>query len=269
MEARRPISIPTSFDYDVPIETQIPLIARAGFTHVSLGGRKVHTAYLSKPARTALKQLLIEHRLSMDTIHGPNADQPNCIDVLLGISEAAVELSVPVVVIHGGPFSFGEDELPSRFEELLITCKALEPIAREKGITFALENVLPGPATELVRRAVLELNPEHFGFCYDSAHDQIGGPRPFDLLSQLRNRVVAVHLSDRIRKHVDHLIPGSGFIDWISLSEELRRTPFPGPLLLEVSVTHSDVKDTKDFLSLAYQKGCWIYDMIFDSLQTN
>lgn len=48
---RREISISTCFDYDVPIESQLPLVAEAGFTHVSLGAREPHSKYLSQDGR--------------------------------------------------------------------------------------------------------------------------------------------------------------------------------------------------------------------------
>jgi len=260
----RELSISTSFDYEVPIEAQLSLIAEAGFTHVSLGGQEAHSGYLATTSRVRLKELLRRHSLRIDTIHGPRADQPDGVAVLSATIEAAVDLSAPVVVVHGGPFDFKAAELPSRLEALLRTCEALEPVLAATGIVVALENVLPGPATELVRRALPQLDPQHFGFCYDSSHDQIGGPRPFDLLAELRDRVVTVHLSDRIADFVDHVIPGDGFIDWSTLTARLRESRFAGPLLLEVAVTHSAQKETWPFLKLAYERGCQLYDQIFE-----
>jgi hypothetical protein len=42
---RRRLSVATSFDYGVPIEEQVPLIAAAGFTHLSLGPTKRPNAH--------------------------------------------------------------------------------------------------------------------------------------------------------------------------------------------------------------------------------
>jgi sugar phosphate isomerase/epimerase len=131
------------------------------------------------------------------------------------------------------------------------TCEALQPHAIACGVRFALENVLPGPATDLVVRVLDRLDPAVFGACYDSSHDQIGGPRPFSLLEQWRERLIAVQLSDRVREFVDHVLPGEGFIDWPGLSRALRRTVFGGPLLLEVATTHSAEKDPAQFLRRA------------------
>ena len=63
----------------------------------------------------------------------------------------------------------------------------------------AIENLHPEASTEVVKRALNELDREIFGLCYDSAHDQVNGPRDFDLLEEFGDGVIAVHLSDRIK----------------------------------------------------------------------
>ncbi len=248
------VSIATSFDYTVPIERQLPRIADAGFTHVSLGARVNHSDYLSATGRRRLRRLVERYGLGLDTIHGPRADAPDPVATLDAVVRAAGELEVPVVVIHGGPFDFPASELDTRFETLIDTCERLQPILDRFGVQLALENVLPGPATELVARAIQTLDSGRFGFCYDSAHDQIGGPRPLDLLARLRRRLIAVQLSDRSRDFVDHLLPGEGFIDWAAVCGQLRRARFQRPLLLEVATTHSAEKEPRSFLRRAHAR---------------
>jgi sugar phosphate isomerase/epimerase len=258
------LSIATSFNYDIPLVDQLPLIADAGFTHVSLGAREPHANYLSPTGRRALKALLADTGLRIDTIHGPRADQTTAGAELVAVAEAAVELAAPTVVFHASPFYYDKDKGPAFRASLQRTCETLRPVAERTGIVFAIENVLPGPPTELVREALGELDPQYFGLCYDSSHDQIDGPRPFDLLADLRTRVAAVHLSDRVREFVDHLIPGDGFINWEELAQAVRQTAFPGPLLFEVLTTHSPIKETKPFLNRAYEQGSRIYQLIYE-----
>lgn len=259
---KKNLSISTCFDYNIPIESQIPLIAQAGFTHVSLSSNRSHFDYLSKEARQKLSELLGRYSLKIDTIHGPNTDNTS-IGEYTKIAEASVELKAPVVVLHGGPFDFSEDELDFRFQGLKKLCRELNMIAQNTGITFALENVLPGPATELVRKILLEINSEYIGFCYDSSHDQINGPHSFELLQELKMKLVAVHLSDRVKEFVDHVIPWDGFIDWDELCRVLKSSDIHFPLLMEVMTTHSVEKDPVKFLELAYERGCRLYDKIF------
>jgi len=248
------VSVATSFDYALPIEQQIPLIAEAGFTHFSLGADVGHSEYLAAAGQRRLRRLAEAHGLGIDTIHGPRADQPDALATLTAAVAAAAALDVPVVVVHAGPFDFPGAELSSRLDQLLRTCEQLAPVLAQAGVHLALENVLPGPATDLVCQAVESLGDAHFGFCYDSSHDQIEGPRPLDLLARLRGRLIAVQLSDRIRDFVDHVLPGEGFIQWHGICDELRRARFDRPLLLEIITTHSAEKDPRRFLELAHRQ---------------
>ena len=253
------LSISTCFDATIPLDAQLPLIGQAGFTHVSLGSDRNHFDYLSTGQRARLKELLRRAGLQLDTLHGPRLHQV-ADDMLAQVVRAAADLSVPVVVVHAGPFDLAATDLAGHRTRTLNTCGAIEPLLRATGVRMALENVLPGPATQLVRSALAQLDPTCFGFCYDSAHDQIDGPRPFDLLADLQDRVIAVHLSDRVRAFTDHVLPGEGFIAWEALLRLLRASPFAGPLLLEVLVTHSSYKDATVFLQQAHERGTKLHE---------
>jgi sugar phosphate isomerase/epimerase len=248
------VSIATSFDYAIPLDLQVPLIAEAGFTHFSLGANESHSNYLTTDGQRHLKALAAQHGLAIDTIHGPRTDRPDGPAALSRAVAAASELGVPVLVVHGGPFDFPEAELADRLDQLVHTCEAFAPVLAKSHVRLALENVLPGPATELIRQALDMLDPQWFGFCYDSSHDQIGGPHALHLLAQLRHRLIAVQLSDRIRDFVDHVIPGEGFIRWPEVCRELAQARYDRPLLLEVSTTHSAVKEPREFLRIAHRQ---------------
>jgi|GEM_PF-652105 len=261
--ANRKISISTCFDYNIPIDEQIKLIAKSGYSYISLGESEEHSQYLTKKGRKRLKGLLNEYNLKIDTIHGPRIDQFDSVNKLKQVSIAAKDLDVSIVVVHGSPFDFKQEEFLNRLEILLNNCKTIEIIAKDMGIVLALENVLPGPATNLVRYALRELNPEYFGFCYDSSHGQIGETKPFNLIHELKDRLMVVHISDRIKEFVDHVIPGEGIINWNGLAKSLKESSFKGSFVLEVMVTHSKMKKPLEFLKLAYEKGSNLYDMVF------
>lgn len=258
----RQLSISTSLDYALPLEVQVPLIAEAGFTHCSLGEHVDHSGYPEPQRRQQLRHLLDAHGLQLDTLHGPRLDGERSGDLLIAI-EAAADLGAPVVVAHAGPFDFPAAELPARLETVQRRCSEVTPVLEQTGIVLALENVMPGPATDLVRLALPEQDPHCFAFCYDSAHDQIDGPRPFTLLDELGDRLQAVHLSDRVRAFVDHVPPGDGWIDWETLTAALRATPFAGPLLFEVMVIHATEKVPGRLLRLTYERGSALSDQVF------
>jgi sugar phosphate isomerase/epimerase len=166
----RQMSISTSFDYSLPLSSQLPLIADAGFTHVSLGENVEHSGYGDPSRQRQQKTLLQAYNLRLDTIHGPRVDQFANSSITATIA-AAVELEAPVVVAHGGPFDIDGAEVPQRLTALLRGCAAVAPLLEQSGVTLALENVMPGPATDVVRLAHPNLDPRLFGLCYDSAHD--------------------------------------------------------------------------------------------------
>ncbi len=256
------ISITAGFNYDVPLEKQLPLIARAGFTHVSLGSSLKHCNFLSKEVRVKLAGRLEKYSLKLDTVHGPLTGIPGA-EELKQIAIAAAELQAPVVVVHPCAWEFPESEFPSRLAELKTNCRTMAGIARETGVVFALENMMIGPASELVLKTLQEFPDKSIGFCYDSSHDQIDGPRPFDLLEALKGRLLTVHLSDRLRPFEDHVIPFEGIIKWDELCRILKTANIKFPLLFEVATTFSIPKDTEEFLTKAYQSAVRVYDKIF------
>ena len=80
---------------------------------------------------------------------------------------------------------------------------------------------------------------------------------------ELKDKLIAVHLSDRVKEFVDHVIPGEGFINWTSLCSILRDSGISFPLLLEVMVTNSSEKDPAMFLNLAFKSGSKLYSKIY------
>jgi sugar phosphate isomerase/epimerase len=266
MKLTKPLlSISTSFDYSVPIAEQIPAIARAGFTHVSLGMNPDHAGLFSAAGRGLLSSLLRQNNLAIDTIHGPQMDLPESIERITAIAQLSPEFGNPVIVVHPCEFHLRESELPTRMETVLKSIDPLAALAEKHNLRLALENLLPGPAETLIAGVLERADPEHFGFCYDSSHDQIGGPKPFDLLSRWSERLFAVHLSDRVRDFVDHVPPGEGFIDWVGLSKILRKSSYSDPLLFEVMVAHSSRKETVPFLDLVYRKARWVHALIHEA----
>lgn len=231
------------------------MIAEAGFSYCSISLATLPQTWQSTEGITRLKSLLTDYGLSVDTIHGPGIDQPESVAAITLAAEMATFVGAPIIVLHGGPFDFPAEEFPKRLTHLISVCDKLDQIADTSGVLFALENVCPGPATQLVQVALKQLNIRHFGLCYDSSHDQIDGPHPFDLLRELAGRISAVHLSDRSGPFVDHQLPGKGFIDWSGLMGELRESSFSGSLLLEVMMRHSSIADPLSFLRLAYHQG--------------
>ena len=245
------ISISTCFDYSVPLDVQLGMIREAGFTYVSFGRNFDHSGILDAERLNTIQSILSFNQLSVDTIHGCEMDKPDSLEVNRNVVRAATALKAPVVVLHLSSFTFDPVTLADRKKDFRAKLKQLDSLSRKSGVRFAFENVLPGVATDFMEEMLWEADPHHFGFCYDSSHDQIDGPRDFGLLERLSDRLIAVHISDRIQEFVDHVLPGEGYIDFTTLNTLLVKAKIEFPLLLEVMTANSSIKDPRAFLKAA------------------
>ncbi|MGN0536607.1 MAG: sugar phosphate isomerase/epimerase family protein [Acutalibacteraceae bacterium] len=244
-------SISTTFNYAIPVNEQLVLVKNAGFTHVSLGMNYEHSQILNEESLNSLVKLLNELDLMVDTVHGYDLDKEDAIEVNKIVAEAANKLKAGIVVVHCSDFWFNDTEYETKEKIVRERICSLEEIAKENGIRFALENVVPGKPTMLCEQMIEIGNPRYIGFCYDSSHDQIDGPNNMELLKRQKERLIAIHISDRIKEFVDHVIPGEGFIHFDEIIPLLRESTFKGPVLMEVEMTHSKYKDVNEFLIMA------------------
>ena len=250
------ISISTCYDYDTPIFDQIDAISKVGFNHISFSSNYEHSGILDKQKRKAIIKKLKETNLQVDTVHGCCTDADNCIEVLHEVIKASIEFEAPIIVIHPlTGFEIEKNEIEEKVEKLIEVCKYFREILVKSNIKFAIENLFPANATEVVRRGLKLLDAECFGLCYDSSHDQVDGPRTFEFLEENKERLIAVHLSDRIRPFVDHALPGEGFIDFDEIIKSLNKVAYSGTVLLELLIENSNEKDRKIFLRRAFKEG--------------
>lgn len=256
------ISISTCFNYDISFDKQLELIHNAGFSHFSIGSDYNHSGILESRNCDKIKTVSKNYNLSIDTIHGYVMDKPDSFDINKKLAESACYLNVPIIVLHCSAFAVAPDSLNERKKNIIGKLPSFEKLAKTYGVTFAFENVLPGAATDLTEFAVENSDPEYFGFCYDSSHDQIDGPRSFDLLKRNIERLKAVHISDRICEFVDHVTPGEGFIDFDEIVKIINEFNPSFPLLMEVITEHSKYKNTDEFLSVTYKKALSLYERI-------
>jgi len=258
------ISVSTCFDYDIDFNNQLKLIHKAGFSHFSIGSNYNHSGILEKRNYAEIKVLTENNNLQIDTIHGYAMDNADTAEVNRKLAEAASALDVPVIVLHCSSFAINPNTIDERKKDIFSKLPIFERIAKTYDVTFAFENVLPGAATQLTEFTINNSNPKYFGFCYDSSHDQIDGPRTFDLLKRNISRLKAVHISDRICEFTDHVTPGEGFIDFEQIVKIMNYANPAFPLLMEVMTDHSKYKNADEFLSVTYKKALKLYNKIND-----
>ena len=127
-------SISTTFDYSVPLSEQLPMIRKAGFTHVSFGMDYTHSGLLDEKSWDGLRKLLQENDLLVDTVHGYDLDREDSLEKNEILARAAKALGAPVVVIHCTVFWFEDDEYDEKFRVVSGRIKEMERIAKETGI---------------------------------------------------------------------------------------------------------------------------------------
>ena len=258
------LSISSSFSYEISIEEQIKLISEAGFKYFSLGSNLEHFDYLKKCEQDRIFPLLKRNNISIDTIHGTSLHQDKNLDMLKSTIKAAKELNAGTIVIHVSSFSFKKEDYSKNLSVLTEVLDPFVKLINKEKINIALENVFPYHETDLLLEYYSKIRSDYIGFCYDSSHDQIDGPRNSDLLDKMITNLKAVHLSDRIKPFTDHVIPGEGFIDFDIIIEKLAKSSFRGPYLFEVMMTHSKFKDPEKFLKKLKIEG----DLFLNKLET-
>lgn len=247
------ISISSCFDYDIPLEEQMKYISKVGFTHISLGSNLEHSKLFEQGRVEQIKMLLSENRLSIDTIHfSQSLATEDWQQVMEKTMQIANELNCPVIVAHCISFMGKEIQSNDDIEKLKDSIIDLTELCKKYNVKVALENLCPGKATDVLEQMLEVADKNYIGFCYDSSHDQVDGPRPMQLLEKWKHRLIAVHISDRIKPFTDHVTIGEGFIHFDEMIEILRTIDFDFPFLMEVMKTYSQYKDTEEFLEKTY-----------------
>ncbi len=247
------ISISSCFDYDIPLDEQMKYISKAGFTHISLGSNLEHSKLLEEGRIEQIKNALDENNLSIDTIHFyQSISTEDWQPVMERTMQIANELNCHVIVAHCTSFMGKEIQSNDYIEKLKVSIIDLTELCKKYNIKVALENLCPGKATDVLERMLEVADENYIGFCYDSSHDQVDGPRPMTLLEKWKHRLMAVHISDRIKPFTDHVTIGEGFIHFDEMNKILRTIDFDFPFLMEVMKTYSQFKDTEEFLEKTY-----------------
>jgi sugar phosphate isomerase/epimerase len=114
--------------------------------------------------------------------------------------------------------------------------------ARERSVRLALENgamdVLQAVADAFPADAV-DGPGSHLGICIDTGHanlhrDLFANPAAA-YLRAFADRLIHLHVSDNHGTGDDHLVAGTGNVDWRSIAGELARIPYRGKIVLELA----------------------------------
>ncbi len=136
---------------------------------------------------------------------------------------------------------------------------ALQPIARQHGVSIAIEN---GPFVEIDR--VLSLyEPEYLGLCYDCGHGNLV-PDGLDWADRLKDRLLSIHLHDNDGTADQHNLPfwPGGTVDWNRLAKVLATSAYTKCVSMESTMKHSGMADEAAWLRQGLEAGGKLSQMI-------
>lgn len=264
------ISIGTCFNYDMPIEEQIPLIKDAGFSHVSLGADDKHTGYLDPAGIKELKTLVRNNGLKICSIHTPLSMEMDLssvdkevaaktLEVYEKCIDAAEFLDAEMIIFH--PIGFADDIHEERKNILVEQVRSMLEYVGNRNIKLALENLSYPHSLEILHHCFDSITDDRLGFCYDSSHDNLT-PLPLKILEQYGGRLIKTHISDNYGSYDDHNLPFDGTYDWDEFYRVFAGVGFKGIFLLEVEMKQGRDESVAEFLREAYEIGKKIMDNV-------
>ena len=174
----------------------------------------------------------------------------------LGAAEIVLHLYVPFMTVEALPEAERAAWMERFYGRVYTSLDALTAYGAERGVRICVENLFDMPGAYMVEiweRLLARYSAKALGICFDSGHaNMVWGTAMTEVLARFGSRLYAMHLHDNTGTVDYHMLPGTGTIDWEKVMAALARTPYEGPLTLELSCPEADVDD---YLRRAYQAG--------------
>lgn len=249
----------TLVDLDKPVDELSQMIARAGFSHISLSHDVLHAGYNFPGRITELRQLWQEVGLRLNYIHAPLEYYLDLASLDGQVRRASIEINklalsacsrldgrAVVAHIMNGPLGPGETT-EQRVEAGLESLRELGQYASDHGVTLCVENLPLDMDCGGVSLAVIRaMDVPGVGVCLDSCHAWIKNPKAPALVRELAPRVQVTHFSDTMGEYDSHLIPGEGIADFSEITDELGKAGYSGVIDLECSLWMLRQRHEKD-----------------------
>ena len=225
--------ISTSMFSGLPLEKALQRVAAAGFREVELSCCEGAPGdWYLRPDNT--RRALQANRLHARAVHSPNAGWNNAakdpsaraisIDAATACFKPAIDVGANTVVIHANApnkeTAYTEEDYGPCLRRSIESLAILAERAAKAGVRMAVENLVtrgqprPSVAMEEVIEMISGLG-DHVGVCLDAGHVNAEGNDPVAAARLAATKIFAVHLQDNDGKGEDqHLVPGSGTIDW-------------------------------------------------------
>ncbi len=96
--------------------------------------------------------------------------------------------------------------------------------AKTYGVTVAVENTVTARPWNRIEKLVEMVRGvgSSLRICLDVGHANVNGYKPHTIIEKYRDLIAVLHLHDNHGRTDDHLPPGAGNIDWISLGKKMK-----------------------------------------------
>jgi sugar phosphate isomerase/epimerase len=230
-----------------PTEELLRVIAASEIATLEVDAR-VFTEDGSRGSRIALFQECAANAdLAVASVHAlfgreydlssPDAEiRRQGIETVRDALDAAGMLGARFVVVHSSSEPIEPEDREERFGLVRSALADLTQDSRRTDVVIAVE-LLPrtclGNTSEELLRLIDGLDASCFGVCLDTNHLMDRPHTLPDVVVELGERLVALHLSDYEGVDEQHVLPGKGVIDWRSFLEALESIGYDGPFNYE------------------------------------
>lgn len=248
-----PCGISTGCFYKTDILDALPVVRDGGFTLIEVCSFPDHLDYHDPEHVREAAELMKKIGIRANSFHAPFADKidisslhpayrQSAVREVFAACDAAQTLGAHYVVIHPGPEKEGKPRPEEWHHRMICATASLNEVARHCrhiGLTLLLENMLPhlmfGHTSDMLYLlgAIRETN---VGTCLDTGHAFLSGDLR-TVVHKLSGHLRMLHVNDNLGDRDQHLPPGEGAIDWISLCRQLYQWRFRGPLILELAAS--------------------------------
>ena len=246
-------------------------IARAGFESVELYCNHPHWPMFDvKADRDQIIGACNDLGLSINSIHTPffrkledakqgrwysisTKDTNVCRESIGRIVDSlavAENATIEAAVVHVG--SPTENEDGGTWDRLYYALdEDILPVAREVGITIALENITNDFSRgHRIAEFIRESGLTDLGCCYDCGHATLFD-RTVDELNEMAPHLATTHIHDTTDGLDNHLLPYAGEIDWETLAATFAGIKYTGDFIIETK----DPDSTFEMLEKAAEAG--------------
>jgi len=244
-------------------EPYLKKISEAGFTYIHWCHEWNTDHIYSESEINKIITWLEKYNLKVLDLHSSEGKKNNWISKNESFRTAGVELvknrihmanklSCEVIILHFKREPSNESEKQKYWDILHKSLNEIKPYAQKRNVKIALENN-SNEDSEEIKKLFSEYDSNFLGLCYDSGHGNIGNG--LNILKELKDRLISVHLHDNDGKTDQHKLLFSGTVDWNKLAKILVKSSYKKCISLEVSMKNSNITNEAIFLSKAYTTG--------------